>query len=38
VQTALVGIVEKEGAMNNESAREYVSNMQKKRQLQLDVY
>ena len=38
VQQALVKIVEKEGALNNESAQEYVTNMQKEKRLQLDVY
>ena len=38
VQSALVKIIEKEGAMNTESAQEYVNNLQKERRLQLDVY
>ena len=38
VQKALVKIVEKEGDLNNESAQEYVTNMQKEKRLQLDVY
>jgi sulfite reductase (NADPH) flavoprotein alpha-component len=38
VQAALVKIVEKEGEMNAENAREYVNNLQKDRRLQLDVY
>ena len=31
-------VVEKEGDLNNESAQEYVTNMQKEKRLQLDVY
>ena len=38
VQKALVKIIEKEGDLNNESAQEYVTNMQKEKRLQLDVY
>lgn len=38
VQKALVKIIEKEGDLNNESALEYVTNMQKEKRLQLDVY
>jgi len=38
VQKALVQIIEKEGALNNESAQEYVTTMQKEKRLQLDVY
>ena len=38
VQKALVKIVEKEGALNNESAQDYITNLQKERRLQLDVY
>ena len=38
VQKALVKIVEKEGALNTESALEYINNLQKERRLQLDVY
>jgi sulfite reductase (NADPH) flavoprotein alpha-component len=38
VQKALVKIVEKEGALNPESAQEYINNLQKERRLQLDVY
>ena len=38
VQKALVRIVEKEGDLNNESAQEYITNLQKERRLQLDVY
>ena len=38
VQKALVKIIEQEGDLNNESAQEYVTNMQKEKRLQLDVY
>ena len=38
VQKALVKIVEKEGALNQESAQEYVNKLQKEKRLQLDVY
>lgn len=38
VQNTLVKIIEKEGAINEESAQEYLTNLQKKKRLQLDVY
>ena len=38
VQDTLVKIVEKEGVMSKENAQEYVSNLEKERRLQLDVY
>ncbi len=38
VQKALVKIVEKEGALNPEGAQEYITNLQKEKRLQLDVY
>ena len=38
VQKALVKIVEKEGALNTESAQEYINNLQREKRLQLDVY
>ncbi len=38
VQTALVNIVEKEGAQNSDSSKEYINNLQKSKRLQLDVY
>ena len=38
VQKALVKIVEKEGALNPDSAQEYINKLQKEKRLQLDVY
>jgi len=38
VQKALVKIVEKEGALNAEDAQEYITNLQREKRLQLDVY
>ena len=38
VQDTLVKIIEKEGVMSKENAQEYVSNLEKERRLQLDVY
>lgn len=38
VQKALVKIVEKEGALNSEDAQEYITNLQREKRLQLDVY
>lgn len=38
VQKALVKIIEKEGSLDPESAQEYITNLQREKRLQLDVY